>query len=77
MEATPGIEIHENRHSQSRSASISHFITRVQRPTSRLSPIFRMVVHGVVPNSYQDETTRNEVFEFQKQILLIPDLFKR
>ena len=35
LEATPGIEIHENRHSISRLASICHFITRVQRPTSR------------------------------------------
>ena len=31
---------------------------------------------GVVPNRYQDDTTRDEVFEFQKQILLIQDLFK-
>jgi hypothetical protein len=33
IEATPGIEIHENRHPQSKLASISHFITRVRRPT--------------------------------------------
>ena len=29
FEATPGIEIRENRHPQSRLASISHFVTRV------------------------------------------------
>jgi hypothetical protein len=54
FEATPGIEIHENRHPQSRSASISHFITRVQRSSSRLSPSFPLSVHGVVPNPYQN-----------------------
>ena len=52
----PGIEIHENRHTQSRPASISHFVTRVQRPTSRLSPSFRISVHVVVPNPYQMST---------------------
>ena len=53
IEATSGIEIHENRRPQSRLGSISHFITRVQRSTSRLSPSFLMSVHGVVPNPYQ------------------------
>jgi hypothetical protein len=53
LEATPGIEIHENSHPQSRQSLNSHFITRVQRPTSRLSPVFPMSVHGVVPNPYQ------------------------
>jgi hypothetical protein len=53
FEATPGIEIHEDRHPQSCLASISHFVTRVQRPPSRQSPSFRTSVHGVVPNPYQ------------------------
>ena len=57
IEATPGIEIHENCHPQSCSASISHLITRVQRPTSRQSPSFRISVHGVVPNPYETEFT--------------------
>ena len=53
LEATPGIEIRENRHPQSHLASDSHFITRVQRPMFCLSPSFRMSIHRVVPNSYQ------------------------
>ena len=47
------IEIRENRHPQSRSASNSQIVTRVQRPPSRQSPSFLMSVHGVVPNPYQ------------------------
>jgi hypothetical protein len=50
FEATPGIEIHENRHPQSCLASKSQSITRVQRPQSRLSLDSRLSVHGVVPN---------------------------
>ena len=53
IEATSGIEIHENRHSIFRLASFSRFVTRVQRPQSRLSPDFRLSVRRVVPNSYQ------------------------
>jgi hypothetical protein len=53
MEATPGIEIHQNRNPQSHSAPDNHFFTRVKRPTSCQSPSFRISVHGVVPNPYQ------------------------
>ena len=53
MEATPGIEIHENRHPQSRSASKGQPNTRIQRPAARLSTEFPLSVNGVVPNPYQ------------------------
>jgi hypothetical protein len=53
VEATPGIEIHESRHQQSRLASDSQSITRVQRCKSHQSPDFPLSVHGVVPNPYQ------------------------
>ena len=52
IEATPGIEIHENRHPQSGLALNSQIVTRVQRPRSHLSPSFPKSVHGVVPNPY-------------------------
>ena len=53
IEATPGIEIHENHHPQSCQALNSHSVTQVQRSTSRLSPSFPLSIHGVVPNPYQ------------------------
>ena len=55
MEATPGIEIQGKRLLISRLASNSHFITRVQRHESHLSPVFPLSVHGVVPNPYQQQ----------------------
>jgi hypothetical protein len=58
MEATPGIEIHENRHPQSCLASNSHFITQFQRSKSCHSPSFLMSVHGVVPNPYQTSNSK-------------------
>jgi hypothetical protein len=59
LEATPGIEIHEVRHSISRLASNSQSITQLQRPASRLSSVSPLSVNGVVPNPYQGPTTRN------------------
>ena len=53
MEATPGIEIQGKRLRLSRLASDSQSITQLQLPRSRLSPVFPLSVHGVVPNSYQ------------------------
>ena len=53
MEATPGIEIQEKRLSAVRLALKSHLVTQLQRPRTRLSPVFPMSVQGVVPNSYQ------------------------
>jgi hypothetical protein len=49
MEATPGIEIHENRHPKSRLASNSHFITQLQLPTLPL--LFYFVLEGSMNKS--------------------------
>ena len=69
IEATPGIEIQGKRLPQSRIASISHFITQLQRSKSRLSPVFPLSVHGVVPNPYQIEPLRKFGFLIACEIM--------
>jgi hypothetical protein len=59
IEATPGIEIQGKRLSTSRLASNSQSITQLELHGSRLSPVFPLSVHEVVPNPYQMMPLKN------------------
>ena len=56
MVGVTGLEIQGKRLPISRLASNSHSITQLELPSSRLSPVFPLSVHGVVPNPYQAAT---------------------
>ena len=67
MEATPGIEIQGKRLPQSRLASNSQFITKLELPRFRPSLAFPLSVHGVVPNPYQVNLYLPMTFDYSNE----------